>query len=102
MRTPAGRAESGQGRYCWERSSSCLLRKHCERSSKESRGGRLHVPTPRPSAGPVGTPLWWTQLLVVRDSGTRGDHVTLLDSSQGAGLPSPATGRYVVSVLNQL
>jgi peptide/nickel transport system substrate-binding protein len=28
--------------------------------------------------------------------------VTLLDSRQGAGLPSPATGRYVVSVLDQL
>jgi YVTN family beta-propeller protein len=39
---------------------------------------------------------------LVRDSGTRGDSVTLLDSSQGTGLPSPATGRYVVSVLNQL
>jgi YVTN family beta-propeller protein len=39
---------------------------------------------------------------LVRVSGTRGDRVTLLDSSQGAGLPSPATGRYVVSVLDQL
>jgi YVTN family beta-propeller protein len=39
---------------------------------------------------------------LVRDSGTRGDRVTLLDSRQGAGLPSPATGRYVVSVLDQL
>jgi YVTN family beta-propeller protein len=55
--------------------------------------------------GPGGT---WTapNLAVaerlVRASGTRGDRVTLLDSSQGTGFPSPATGRYVVSVLNQL
>src|SRR5271166_5223921 len=40
-RTQAGRAESGQGRYCWERSPRNLLQKHCERSSKGSRGGRL-------------------------------------------------------------
>ncbi len=55
--------------------------------------------------GPGGT---WTapNLAVaerlVRDSGTRGDRVTLLDSNQGAGFPSPATGSYVVSVLKQL
>ena len=55
--------------------------------------------------GPGGT--WTAPNLalaerLVRDSGTRGDRVTLLDSNQGAGFPSPATGRYVVSILNQL
>ncbi len=39
---------------------------------------------------------------LVRASGTRGDSVTLLYSNQGAPFPSPATGRYLVSVLDQL
>ena len=39
---------------------------------------------------------------LVRASGTRGDRVTLLDSNQGGSFPSPATGRYIVSVLDQL
>jgi peptide/nickel transport system substrate-binding protein len=39
---------------------------------------------------------------LVRASGTRGDRVTLIYSNQGAPFPSPATARYVVSVLDQL
>jgi YVTN family beta-propeller protein len=39
---------------------------------------------------------------LVRASGTRGDHVTVLASTMGFPFPSLATGRYVVSVLNQL
>jgi len=39
---------------------------------------------------------------LVRASGTRGDHVTVLDSSIGFPFPSVATGRYVVSVLDHL
>ena len=39
---------------------------------------------------------------LVRASGTRGDRVTVLDSREGTSFPSPATGRYVVSVLDQL
>jgi peptide/nickel transport system substrate-binding protein len=39
---------------------------------------------------------------LVRASGTRGDKVTVLASNQGDEFPSTATGRYVVSVLDQL
>jgi YVTN family beta-propeller protein len=39
---------------------------------------------------------------LVRASGTRGDKVTVLAGTFGAPLPTPATGRYVVSVLDQL
>jgi len=39
---------------------------------------------------------------LVRESGTRGDRVTLLYSRQTLPFPSPATARYVVSVLRQL
>ena len=39
---------------------------------------------------------------LVRASGTHGEAVTLLYSNQGAPFPSPATGRYLVSVLRQL
>ncbi len=39
---------------------------------------------------------------LVRASGTRGDRVTLAYSNQGAPFPSPATARYVVTVLDQL
>jgi peptide/nickel transport system substrate-binding protein len=39
---------------------------------------------------------------LVQASGTRGDKVTVLYSNQGAPFPSPATARYVVSVLDQL
>jgi YVTN family beta-propeller protein len=39
---------------------------------------------------------------LVRASGTAGDRVTVLYSDQGAPFPSPATARYVVSVLDQL
>jgi YVTN family beta-propeller protein len=39
---------------------------------------------------------------LVRASGTRGDHVTVLDSILGAPFPSLATARYIVSVLNQI
>ena len=39
---------------------------------------------------------------LVRASGTRGDAVTVLAGAFGAPLPAPATGRYVVSVLDQL
>ena len=46
------------GRYCQGRSPSCLLQKHCERSSKESRGGRLtrlrHAHQPGPSVHHLG------------------------------------------------
>ena len=55
--------------------------------------------------GPGGT---WTApdlalaQRLVRASGTRGDSVTVLDSNVPPPLPSLATGRYVVSVLDQL
>ena len=39
---------------------------------------------------------------LVRASGTRGDHVTVLAGTMGFPFPSLATGRYVVSVLDQL
>jgi YVTN family beta-propeller protein len=39
---------------------------------------------------------------LVRASGTRGDRVTLVYSNEGAPFPSPATARYVVTVLDQL
>jgi ABC-type transport system substrate-binding protein/DNA-binding SARP family transcriptional activator len=39
---------------------------------------------------------------LVRESGTRGDRVTLLYSYQALPFPSPGTARYVVSVLRQL
>jgi YVTN family beta-propeller protein len=43
-----------------------------------------------------------TALRLVRDSGTRGDRVTVLYSNEGIGFVSPATARYLVSVLDQL
>ena len=39
---------------------------------------------------------------LVRASGTRGDRVTVLYGSEGLSFPSLATGRYVVSVLDQI
>ena len=39
---------------------------------------------------------------LVRASGTRGDRVTVLYGSEGMAFPSRATGRYVVSVLDQI
>jgi ABC-type transport system substrate-binding protein/DNA-binding SARP family transcriptional activator len=39
---------------------------------------------------------------LVRSSGTRGDKVTVVDGSFGAPLPTPATGRYIASLLGQL
>ena len=39
---------------------------------------------------------------LVQESGTRNDRVTLLYSRQGLPFPSPATARYIVSVLRQL
>ena len=39
---------------------------------------------------------------LVRTSGTRGDRVTVLYSSESTSFPSPATGHYVVSVLDQI
>jgi YVTN family beta-propeller protein len=39
---------------------------------------------------------------LVQASGTRGDKVTVLYGNEGAPFPSPATARYVVSVLDQL
>ena len=39
---------------------------------------------------------------LVQASGTRGDRVTVLYGSEGMSFPSAATGRYVVSVLNQI
>jgi peptide/nickel transport system substrate-binding protein len=39
---------------------------------------------------------------LVRESGTQGDHVTVLYSNEHAPFPSPATARYLVSVLGQL
>jgi peptide/nickel transport system substrate-binding protein len=39
---------------------------------------------------------------LVRASGTRGDEVTVLAGSFGAPVPTPATGHYVVSVLDEL
>jgi peptide/nickel transport system substrate-binding protein len=39
---------------------------------------------------------------LVRASGTRGDKVTILTGNIGAPMPGPATGRYVVSVLDEL
>ena len=39
---------------------------------------------------------------LVRTSGTRGDRVTVLYGSEGTVFPSRATGRYVVSVLDQI
>ncbi len=67
-------------------------------------GYRPHCPyTIRPDPGGSWTaPNLARAQRLVRASGTRGNRVTLLDSNQGTGFPSPATGRYVVSVLNQL
>ena len=39
---------------------------------------------------------------LVRASGTQGERVVVLYSNEGMSFPSPATGRYVVSVLDQL
>jgi YVTN family beta-propeller protein len=39
---------------------------------------------------------------LVRASGTRGDKVRVLYGSEGTSFPSPATGRYVVSVLDRI
>jgi peptide/nickel transport system substrate-binding protein len=39
---------------------------------------------------------------LVQASGTKGDKVTLLYGNEGAPFPSPATARYVVSVLDKL
>ena len=39
---------------------------------------------------------------LVRASGTRGEKVTVLYGSEGTSFPSPATARYVVSVLDQV
>ena len=39
---------------------------------------------------------------LVEKSGTIGDHVTMLYSNEGAPFPSPATARYLVSVLDEL
>ena len=39
---------------------------------------------------------------LVRESGTRGDRVTVLYGDEGAAFPSPATAHYLVSVLNGL
>jgi peptide/nickel transport system substrate-binding protein len=41
-------------------------------------------------------------LRLVRDSGTRGDRVTVLYSDEGTDFPSPATARYLVSLLDEL
>ena len=39
---------------------------------------------------------------LVRESGTRGDRVTLLFSRQALPFPSPATARYILSVFAEL
>jgi YVTN family beta-propeller protein len=39
---------------------------------------------------------------LVRDSGTRGDRVTVLYASEGGDFPSPATANYLISVLKEL
>jgi peptide/nickel transport system substrate-binding protein len=67
-------------------------------------GYRPYCPyTVSPSAGGTWTaPDLALAQRLVRESGTRGDHVTLLYSRQASPFPSPATARYIVSVLHQL
>jgi YVTN family beta-propeller protein len=67
-------------------------------------GYRPYCPyTILPSPGGAWTaPDLATARRLVRDSGTRGDRVTVLYSSEGTDFASPATARYVVSVLDQL
>jgi peptide/nickel transport system substrate-binding protein len=57
------------------------------------------LPSP---AGAWTAPDLTTALRLVRDSGTRGDRVTVLYSNEGTGFPSQATARYLVSVLDEL
>jgi YVTN family beta-propeller protein len=67
-------------------------------------GYRPYCPyTIRPTPGGTWTaPNLALARRLVRASGTRGDRVTVLDSNVPPPLPSLATGRYVVSVLDQL
>jgi peptide/nickel transport system substrate-binding protein len=67
-------------------------------------GYRPYCPyTVSPSAGGTWTaPNLALAQRLVRKSGTRGDRVTLLYPRQAQPFPSPATARYVVSVLRQL
>jgi YVTN family beta-propeller protein len=59
--------------------------------------------TLQPSSGGAWTaPDLARALRLVRASGTGGDPVTVLDGTFGDPLPAPATGRYIVSVLDQL
>jgi hypothetical protein len=50
--------QKAQGRYCWGRSSSCLLRKHYERSPKNHAVAALHV-----CATPISGPGRYTTLV---------------------------------------
>jgi YVTN family beta-propeller protein len=67
-------------------------------------GYRPYCPyTDQPSASGAWTaPNMALAERLVLASGTRGDKVTVLASHQGDAFPSTATGRYVVSVLDQL
>jgi YVTN family beta-propeller protein len=67
-------------------------------------GYRPYCPyTLQPSSGGAWTaPNLALAQRLVRASGTSGDAVTVLDGTFGDPLPAPATGRYVVSVLDQL
>ena len=67
-------------------------------------GYRPYCPyTLQPSSGGAWTaPNLDLAQRLVRASGTRGDAVTVLDGTFGDPLPAPDTGRYVVSVLDQL
>jgi YVTN family beta-propeller protein len=59
--------------------------------------------TLRPSPGGAWTaPDLARAQQLVRGSGTRGDKVTVLGGTFGAPLPAPATGQYLVSVLDRL